>query len=94
MREHHHRLTDGDARSTGNAGKTAVCPALTGRADTQYIPARFRSCNHTRQLRRQGNQKGFFTVVKTALLLVLNNQYAQHLAMVKELNASSPVSDR
>ncbi len=87
MREHHHCLAYCYTRCTGDTRKTGVGAALTGGAHTLNGAAGFGRSDHPCKLRRQRDQKGFFTVVKRPFVPVLYYQHAQHISVVDNRHA-------
>ena len=86
-RVHHHTLANGNARRTRHTTETDIGRFFTGQGKTADGARCLAVGDNAGQLSRNGNQEGFFTLVKAARTFpLLNNKNTKNPAMVNDRN--------
>ena len=86
-RQHHHRGAHGNTGRARHTDKLGFLDALALLAQTTDRTGRLGMGDHPGKLGAHGHQEGFLALVELTLLLLLDDQYAHHLAVVDDRRA-------
>ena len=86
-----HGLAHGNARGAGHAGENRVSGLLSRRTQAFDRACRLRKGDDRRELSRQRDEEGLFTLVEASTFALLHHQYPEHCAVMNDRHAKEGV---